>query len=296
MMRIITALLVGSFALSGNLGMVSMAAPKPGPVGFAPAPPTGLVLRPIGPADSARFTISWSVNAAATGYHVRLVPSNITNAVWPADYGNALLYHQVPTRGVDTLVLAYPAKDSLGPYKVAVRACDATGCSAFATTATLTTTPFYVRARTGAAAPPVVPDSTIALIWSQPAAYGGLVGDTVRFTAQALSLSGNPMPCAFAWQSANPAVATITPAGVLAAVGAGWDTVTVSCQSVRRQAIVDFEQTALLPFTRVGIDGLGAITTTGLWPSTVQTGHYRVTFTDSTGAVVARGYLTVQKP
>lgn len=70
--------------------------------------------------------------------------------------------------------------------------------------------------------PVIVPTETLARIDVAPTSVTLAVGDTVRLVATARSTSGAAMPAAaITWQSANPAVASVTAQGLVTAIAPG---------------------------------------------------------------------------
>lgn len=98
-----------------------------------PSTPSGLTVVGLRPDTSrAIFVFSWNTAANVTSYQVRVVSTNASNPIWPTDYATTRMAHQLPgDRTFDTLIVANPAESS--SVKLAIRACDSTGCSTFAT-------------------------------------------------------------------------------------------------------------------------------------------------------------------
>ena len=90
----------------------------------------------------------------------------------------------------------------------------------------------------GDAAEPPGPDAVVKVVVTPPT--GSVpVGGTSQFTAQALNATDEPVgSVTFVWSSANPAVATVSPSGVVTGGAAGATTVAAAVAGKRDSALV----------------------------------------------------------
>lgn len=111
-----------------------------------------------------------------------------------------------------------------------------------------------------------------------PGAATLVAGQTLRATARVLSATGDRRPDRVSWSSSTPAVATVSPAGLLTAKKAGTTTITATVGSIKRSATI-----TVAP---------GALATLTLTPSNVdaRTGdvlRFTVTATNAAGKPIA---------
>jgi len=86
---------------------------------------------------------------------------------------------------------------------------------------------------------PTAPPQPVAAVTIQPESVEVVVHGTVQLTAALWDASGSAISAwAMTWASSDPAVATVSPAGLVTTLVAGSTTITVTCEGRSATAVV----------------------------------------------------------
>jgi hypothetical protein len=281
---------------------------------MAPSPPSGQRIQLL--ADSGgqqRIRLSWNRQSTAIkGYHIRVVANSASNPTWPADYPEALIYHQLPQGTLstlaDTITLPYRPSDSLA-LKFAIRACDTSGvagavaCGAFGTTNTLTVTWYQPKQPTAAPPPPPPPppSTTPTTITLVPIILRMLTGDLPQPVYGVLSTASGAVPTVqrFQWTSSDTTVAQLVAPGRVSAAGPGSAIISAfdSATGAHAEIPVTVGSAALLHVTGMQVVNLPT-PRHFLWsaPLPLFTGGYKLELLDAADSVTGRAACTVTTP